>query len=201
MTARICGFAMLISATLIAAPAFSQDQSQQDQSQRDQSQQDQGQNAGRGDAVSMPDPVASLEGLWRVDQVDGSAAGSETVMGRVMRISRLSLASLSAGTCSNPSFAASNDGNSEKVEIGCVGQTLATAEWDPSSPDTVNWSEANLKAVLHRLASAGDLAPKPSSGSQPGGNQQDNDQQGGDQQNNQDDQQGGEQNDQSGDSQ
>src|SRR5262249_15120223 len=131
------------------------DQSQPDQSQTGQSQTDQTQGQTQGSdqgqdanpAPSAPqqpaDAVAALQGLWRVDKVDGSAA-SDSLMGRMFRIDSAAIASMTAGTCSNPGFTAApdpTDANKQTVTITCVGQTLATAAWDATDPDTVNWSE------------------------------------------------------------
>ena len=97
------------------------------------------------------DPVTSLQGLWRVDRVEGEAAGSGAFMGKVMRIERAAVASLTGGTCTNPGFAASGDATATTVEISCLGQVLATAAWNPAAPDEVAWAEPKLQAVLHRI--------------------------------------------------
>jgi hypothetical protein len=99
-----------------------------------------------------------LSGIWRVDHAEGSAAADGTLMGRIIRIGLAAVPSLTAGTCTNPGFVPSGDASATKVEITCVGQVLATAQWSTDRADTVNWSEANLQAVLHRVASAAELS-------------------------------------------
>jgi len=178
MLSRIALLMLLAVAPSIAdAQDQSQDaQSQDNQSQGDQAQpaqtqpdqsggqpqgSDQGQNANQ--APSPPqqpaDAVAALQGLWRVDKVDGSA-GNDGLMGRMFRIDSAAITSMTAGTCSNPGFTAAPDStnaNKQTVTVTCVGQTFATAAWDATDPDTVDWSEPNLQVVLHRVASAATL--------------------------------------------
>src|SRR6201996_5066188 len=104
MLSRIAVFLLLATVPSIA---HAQDQSQDNQQQTDQSQ---GQDA--NPAPSTPqqpvDAVAAMQGLWRVDKVDGSAA-SDGLMGRMFRIDTAAIASMDSGTCSNPSLTASAD--------------------------------------------------------------------------------------------
>jgi hypothetical protein len=93
------------------------------------------------------DPVEKLVGVWRVDKIDGSAP-SDALQGRVLRIDRQSVATLTLGTCTNPSFAEQLG----SITIACLGQGLATTEWDPQEPGTLQWSEGSFRAVLHRLS-------------------------------------------------
>jgi len=93
------------------------------------------------------DPIGKLEGLWQVDRVDGRAP-SDTLRGRVLRIDRQSVTTLTLGTCINPSFAEQLG----SISVACLGQTLASASWDPGKPGTIQWSEGDLRAVLHRLS-------------------------------------------------
>jgi len=93
------------------------------------------------------DPVEKLVGVWRVDQVSGDAA-SHALKGRVLRIDRQSVATLTLGTCTNPSFAEQLG----SITVACVGQNLATASWNPQEPGALQWTEGGVQAVLHRLS-------------------------------------------------
>jgi len=93
------------------------------------------------------DPVDKLVGLWRVDRIDLDAP-SDWLRGRVLRIDRQSVATLTLGTCTNPSF----DEKLGSITIACVGQKLASAAWDPQAPGTIQWSEGNFQAVLRRIS-------------------------------------------------
>lgn len=93
------------------------------------------------------DPVEKLVGVWRVDKIDGSAP-SDSLQGRVLRLDRQSVATLTLGTCTNPSFAEQLG----SITVACLGQSLATAEWNPQEPGTLRWSEGSFQAVLHRLS-------------------------------------------------
>jgi hypothetical protein len=93
------------------------------------------------------DPVEKLVGVWRVDKIDGGAP-SDSLQGRVLRIDRQSAATLTLGTCTNPSFAEQLG----SITVACLGQSLATAEWNPQEPGTLQWSEGSFQAVLHRLS-------------------------------------------------
>jgi hypothetical protein len=93
------------------------------------------------------DPVEKLVGVWRVDRIDGSAP-SDALQGRVLRIDRQSAATLTLGTCSNPSFAEQLG----SITVVCLGQTLATATWNPQEPGRLLWSEGGFQAVLHRIS-------------------------------------------------
>lgn len=106
------------------------------------------------------DPVEKLIGLWRVDRIDLNAP-SDMLRGRVLRIDRQSVATLTRGTCTNPSFAEALG----SITVVCVGQPLATAAWDPQTPGTVLWSEGGFQAVLTRLSGTEALdSPPPASG-------------------------------------
>ena len=78
------------------------------------------------------------------------------MMGRIMKIDRGAVATLSGGTCSSPSFIPSADAATLRIQVSCVGQALATAQWDAATPDTVNWSESDVRVVLRRVTGAGD---------------------------------------------
>jgi hypothetical protein len=93
------------------------------------------------------DPVDRLVGLWRVDQVEGTAPAGVTA-GQVLRIDRQSVATLTQGTCSNPSF----DEELGAITVACLGQTLASAAWNPEQPGVLRWSEGKLHAMLSRIS-------------------------------------------------
>jgi hypothetical protein len=93
------------------------------------------------------DPVDRLVGLWRVDQVEGTASAGIAAR-QVLRIDRRSVATLTQGTCSNPSF----DEELGAITVACLGQTLASAAWNPEQPGSLRWSEGNLHAVLSRIS-------------------------------------------------
>jgi hypothetical protein len=86
-------------------------------------------------------------GLWRVDQIEG-AAPANVATGQVLRIDRQSVATLTQGTCSNPSF----DEALGAVTVACLGQELASAAWNPEQPGTLRWSEGKLQAQLSRIS-------------------------------------------------
>jgi hypothetical protein len=93
------------------------------------------------------DPVDRLVGLWRVDQVEGTAPTGVTA-GQVLRIDRQSVATLTQGTCSNPSF----DEELGAITVACLGQTLASAAWNPEKPGSLRWTEGKLHAMLSRIS-------------------------------------------------
>ena len=93
------------------------------------------------------DPVDRLVGLWRVDHVEGAASANVTT-GQVLRIDRQSVATLTQGTCSNPSF----DEELGAITVACLGQKLASAAWNPEQPGSLRWSEGNLHAALSRIS-------------------------------------------------
>jgi hypothetical protein len=105
---------------------------------------------------STLDPVEKLVGIWRVDKIDGSAP-SDALQGRVLRIDRQSVATLTLGTCTNPSFAEQLG----SITVACLGQSLATAAWNPQEPGTLQWSEGSFQAVLHRLSGTETLDSPP----------------------------------------
>lgn len=96
---------------------------------------------------STADPIEKLVGLWRVDKIEGSVP-SDALQGRVLRIDRQSVATLTLGTCTNPSF----DEELGSITVICLGQNLASAAWDPQTPGTIHWSEGGFQAVLHRIS-------------------------------------------------
>jgi hypothetical protein len=168
-TMMLSRIALLVVLAAMPSIAHAQDQSQDDPSQGS----GQGQDANQVPSTPQrpADPVAALQGLWRVDKIDGSA-GNDSLMGRMFRIDSAAIASMTAGTCSNPGFTAAadpTDPNKQTVTVTCVGQTFATAAWDATDPDTVNWSEPNLQVVLHRVASAATLKPAADGGADSGG--------------------------------
>ena len=93
------------------------------------------------------DPVEKLVGVWQVAKIEGSAP-SDSLRGRVLRIDRQSVATLTLGTCTNPSFAEQLG----SITVSCLGQSLASAAWNPQEPGTLQWSEGGLQAVLHRIS-------------------------------------------------
>lgn len=110
------------------------------------------------------DPIEKLVGIWQVAKIEGSAP-SDSLRGRVLRIDRQSVATLTRGTCTNPSFAEQLG----SITVSCLGQSLASAAWNPQEPGTLQWSEGGLQAVLHRISgtealdsppAAEDAAPK-----------------------------------------
>jgi len=106
------------------------------------------------------DPVDKLVGVWRVDKVDGNVP-SDALRGRVLRIDRQSAATLTLGTCTNPSFAEQLG----SITVSCLGQSLASAAWNPQEPGTLQWSEGGLQAVLHRISGTEALdSPPPAEG-------------------------------------
>lgn len=118
-------------------------------------------------ALAQDDPVTALEGLWRVDQAEVGTA-EDPAIGKVIRIDRAAVASLSGGTCANPSFVASGPADAQKVVIQCLGQTLATAELSAATPDTIKWTEPNIDIVLHRITNAA-VAPATAGSNDTGG--------------------------------
>ena len=103
------------------------------------------------------DPVDKLVGLWRVDKVDPNAP-SDSLRGRVLKIDRQSVATLTLGTCTNPSF----DEKLGTITVACLGQDLASAAWNPQEPGMIEWTEGGFKAVLHRISGTEALdAPPP----------------------------------------
>jgi len=105
---------------------------------------------------STMDPIDKLVGVWRVDRVEGSTT-SDNLQGSVLKIDRQSAATLTGGTCSNPSFAEQLG----SISVTCLGQLLATASWDPQEPGTLQWSEGGVKAVLRRISGTEALQSPP----------------------------------------
>ena len=93
------------------------------------------------------DPVEKLVGVWQVATIAGSAA-SDSLRGRVLRIDRQSVATLTLGTCTNPTFAEQLG----SITVSCLGQDLASAAWNPQEPGRLQWSEGGFQAVLHRIS-------------------------------------------------
>jgi hypothetical protein len=93
------------------------------------------------------DPVDRLVGLWRVDRIDLDAP-SDWLRGRVLRIDRQAVETLTLGTCTNPSFAEQLGA----ITVSCLGQDLASAAWNPEEPGRLQWSEGGFKARLNRLS-------------------------------------------------
>jgi hypothetical protein len=109
------------------------------------------------------DPVDRLVGLWHVDKIEG-AAPSGVVSGGVLRIDRQTVATLTLGTCSNPSF----DEALGAITVTCLGQKLASAEWNPERPGSLRWSEGDLHAQLSRISGTEAIdSPPPAADSVP----------------------------------
>jgi hypothetical protein len=156
MTLRLL-FALLLTA-MLPSLALAQDDTQ------NQTDTEQAQPQADDAAPAEPaDPIDAVQGLWHVDQAQGSAA-NDTMTGGILKIDRQSITSLTGGTCANPTFsvvpgdadavapdAAGPAGLPEVVGIECLGQLLAAATWNPAEPDTVGWMEPNLDVVLHRV--------------------------------------------------
>jgi hypothetical protein len=96
---------------------------------------------------STADPVEKLVGLWRVDSID-ERLSSDALKGRVLRIDRQSVTTLTLGTCTNPSFVEQLG----SITVNCLGQGLATVAWNPEVPGTIEWSERDLRFVLRRIS-------------------------------------------------
>jgi hypothetical protein len=111
------------------------------------------------------DPVDRLVGLWHVDKIEG-AAPANIAAGQVLRIDRQSVATLTLGTCSNPSF----DEALGVITVTCLGQNLASAAWNPEQPGSLRWSEGDLRAMLSRISGteAIDSPPPAAEGAAPG---------------------------------
>jgi hypothetical protein len=108
------------------------------------------------------DAVEKLVGVWRVDRIEGQAP--EGLKGRSLRIDRQSVATLTLGTCTNPSFAE----HLGSISVACVGQNIASAAWDPQEPGRLQWSEAGFQAVLRRISGTETLdSPPPAEASPP----------------------------------
>jgi hypothetical protein len=111
------------------------------------------------------DPVDRLVGLWRVDRIDLDAP-SDWLRGRVLRIDRQTVETLTLGTCTNPSFAEQLG----SITVSCLGQGLASAAWNPQAPGTIQWSEAGFKARLKRISGTETLdSPPPAADAPPEG--------------------------------
>ncbi len=93
------------------------------------------------------DPVDRLVGLWRVERVEGEAAAN-VGSGQVLRIDRQSVATLTQGTCSNPSF----EPELGAITVACLGQDLASAAWNPEQPGSLYWVEGSLQVELSRIS-------------------------------------------------
>jgi len=92
------------------------------------------------------DAIEKLVGVWRVDQVAGKAP--DGLKGRTLRIDRQSVATLTLGTCTNPSFAE----HLGSLSIACIGQNIASAAWNPQKPGTLQWTEGDFQVVLRRIS-------------------------------------------------
>ena len=96
---------------------------------------------------STKDPVEKLVGLWRVEKID-ERLSSDALKGRVLRIDRQSVGTLTLGTCTNPGFTEQLG----SITVTCLGQDLAAAAWDPDAPGTIEWTERDLRFVLRRIS-------------------------------------------------
>lgn len=107
------------------------------------------------------DPMQVVQGIWRVDRVEGNAA-TDAVMGSIIKVERQAIASFANGTCSSPGFTPTRDPSDPKqqgVDITCLGQVMVAARWNTDDPGTMAWSERDLELTLHRVTSAS--APQP----------------------------------------
>ena len=111
---------------------------------------------------STADPVDKLVGVWRVDRIDGSTP-SDSLQGRILRIDRQSVTTLTLGSCTNPSFTQQLG----SITVTCLGQSLASAAWDPQEPGTIQWSEGSFQAVLHRISGTEALESPPAENAPP----------------------------------
>lgn len=111
---------------------------------------------------STADPIDKLAGLWRVDRIEGGAP-SGPWQGRVLRIDRQSVTTLTLGTCTNPGFREQLGA----IAVACLGQSLATAAWNPQAPGVLQWSEGNLQAVLRRISGTEALDSPPAESGAP----------------------------------
>ncbi|GAB2175333.1 hypothetical protein DLREEDagr8_08910 [Dongia sp. agr-C8] len=106
------------------------------------------------------DPIDRLVGLWRVDKIEG-AAPADVGSGQVLRIDRQSVATLTQGTCSNPSF----DEDLGAITVTCLGQDLASAAWNPEQPGNLYWVEGGLRVELSRISGTEAIdSPPPAAG-------------------------------------
>jgi hypothetical protein len=96
---------------------------------------------------STADPVEKLVGLWRVEKLD-ERLSSDALLGRVLRVDRQSVATLTLGTCTNPGFAEQLG----SITVSCLGRDLATVAWNPQEPGKIEWSERDLRFVLRRMS-------------------------------------------------
>jgi hypothetical protein len=96
---------------------------------------------------STMDPVEKLVGLWRVDKLD-ERLSSDALKARTLRIDRQSVATLTLGTCTNPTFVEQLG----SITVTCLGQDLATVAWNPEEPGTIQWTERGLQMVLRRIS-------------------------------------------------
>ena len=125
-------FGVVIGALLLSAPSFVVAQEQ----------------AGPEDLTrSTADPVDKLVGLWRVEKID-ERLSSDALQGRVLRIDRQSVVTLTLGTCANPGFTEQLG----SITVTCLGQDLATAAWNPDAPGTIEWTERGFLTVLRRIS-------------------------------------------------
>jgi hypothetical protein len=109
------------------------------------------------------DPVDRLVGLWRVDRIELDAK-SDGLRGRVLRIDRQAVETLTLGTCTNPGFVEQLG----SIAVSCLGRELATAAWNPEEPGMIQWSEAGFKARLKRISGTEALgSPPPAAGASP----------------------------------
>ena len=114
------------------------------------------------DAENAPaDPIESLQGIWRIDHVEGKGA-ADSMMGSLLPIDRQAIATLSGGTCTGPGFSAAKDPSAAdqvRVDVTCLGQVLASATWSTFDPNSVAWVEPDAQVVLHRVAEASTTQP------------------------------------------
>ena len=119
---------------------------------------------------STADPVDKLVGLWRVEKID-ERLSSDALQGRVLRIDRQSVVTLTLGTCANPGFTEQLG----SITVTCLGQDLATAAWNPDAPGTIEWTERGFLTVLRRISgtealdsppAAEDAAPRDEEGAE-----------------------------------
>jgi hypothetical protein len=111
---------------------------------------------------STADPVDKLVGLWRVEKID-ERLSSDALKGRVLRIDRQSVETLTLGTCTNPGFTEQLG----SITVTCLGQDLATAAWDPDAPGAIEWTERGFQTVLRRISGTEALDSPPAESAVP----------------------------------
>lgn len=111
------------------------------------------------------EPVAWIEGLWKVDGLVGVAdatiteSAAKTYVGRLVHLQRSAVTNLSGDSCASPDFRILPGGTTiSRVEIVCLGNVLVELSWTlGAASQALTWTERGASFSLKRVATEAQL--------------------------------------------